>query len=447
MPAPPHSPAAGAGPAPSPALPAPSAARPAAESRTLPNGLAVLVEPIGRVRSAAFSLLVPAGSAYDPPGKNACAAVLCDLLGRGAGHLDSRAFTAALDDLGTHRGESPGATFLSAGAACLADRLPDALRLYRDLFRDPHLPEAEFEPARDGLRQSLRALLDDPAGRAMRELRRRAHPAPWGLPADGTPAGLDALIHQDVLNHHAAVVRPNGAVLAAAGRVDPDAFFRLAEELFADWDPKPPPAIRNGPRGPARDHIDHDGAQTQIALALPAAAYGEAGYYEAWAAAAVLGGGMSSRLFTEVREKRGLCYSVGSHLSGLKCGPDPDAPRRGRLVVHAGTTPDRAQETLNVTLAELRKLKEGVTDGELARCVARAKSGLVMQQESTLSRAGGLARDWHHLARIKPLSEILAAVDALTAETVSAAVAEWPDEPETALTLGPAGLTWDGAEG
>ena len=433
-------------PAPSPALPAPTAARPAAEHRTLANGLTVLVEPLGRVRSGAFSMLVPAGAAYDPPGKNACAAVLCDLLGRGAGDRDSRAFTAALDDLGAHRGESAGTTFLSAGAACLADRLPDALRLYRDLFLAPRLPEEEFEPARDGLRQSLLALLDDPAGRSMRELRRRAHPAPWGLPSDGTPAGLDALTYQDVRNHHAAVVRPNGAVLAVAGRVDPDRFFALAEELFADWDPKPPPAIKNGPRGPARDHIDHAGAQTQIALALPAAAYGEAGYYEAWAAAAVLGGGMSSRLFTEVREKRGLCYSVGSHLSGLKCGPDPDAPRRGRLVVHAGTTPDRAQETLDVTLAELRKLKAGVTDGELARCVARAKSGLVMQQESTLSRAGGLARDWHHLARIKPLSETLAAVDALTAETVSAAVAAWPDDPETALTLGPAGLVWGGTE-
>ena len=430
-------------PAPSPSVAAPrGAAKNPAAARTFGNGFAVLVEPIARVRSAAFSLLVPAGSAYDPPGKNGCAAMTVDLLGRGAGDLDSRAFTAALDDLGANRGESAGATHLCAGAACVAENLPAALRLYRDFFRAPRLPESEFAPAADGLRQSLRATEDEPASRVMLELRRRTYPAPWGLPTDGTPAGLDALTHADVLRHHAAAVRPNGAVLAVAGNVDPGEMFDLAAELFEDWAALVPPDIPAGPRGPAVGHVSHPGAQTHVALALPAAAYGEPGYYEAWAAAAVLGGGMSSRLFTEVREKRGLCYSVGASLTGLKAGPDADAPREGRLFVHAGTTPERAQQTLDVTLAELAKLRQGVDADELRRCVARAKSGLVMRQESTYARAGGLARDWHHLARIKPLAETLAAVDALTAETVSAAVAGWPETPETALTLGPTGLAW-----
>ena len=430
-------------PAPSPSGPAPAAgARAAAEARTLSNGLTVLVEPMGRVRSAAFSLLVPAGSAYDPPGKNACAAMLCDLLGRGAGDLDSRDFTGALDDLGAQRGESVGATHLSASAACVAENLPAALRLYRDLFRAPRLPESEFAPAADGLRQSLRATEDEPAGKAMLELRRRTYPAPWGLPTDGTLAGLDALTHADVVRHHAAAVRPNGAVLGVAGHVEPGDYFDLAEELFGDWPALVPPDVPAGPRGPAAGHVPHEGAQTQIALALPAAAYGEPGYYEAWAAAAALGGGMSSRLFGEVREKRGLCYSVGASLTGLKCGPDRDAPRVGRLFIHAGTTPDRAQETLDVTLAELARLKEGVTADELKRCVARAKSGLVMRQESTFARAGGLARDWHHLGRIKPVEETLAAVDALDADGVNAALADWPDRPATALTLGPVALEW-----
>ena len=430
-------------PAPSPSLPAPTAAaRPATRHRTLANGLTVLVEPMPRVRSAAFSLLTPAGSSYDPPGRNACAALLCDLLTRGSGELDNRGFTHALDGLGVNRGESVGAGHLSVSAATVAENLPRALRLYRDLFRDPHLPEEEFAPAADGLRQSLRAIEDEPAHRAMLELRRRTYPAPWGLPTDGTLAGLDALTHADVVNHHRACVRPNHAALAIAGHVDPEEWFDLAAECFEDWEPKPDPPIEPGPRGPARDHIEHDGAQTHIALALPAAAYGEPGYYEAWAAAAILGGGMSSRLFTEVREKRGLCYSVSASLSGLRTGPGPDAPREGRLFCYAGTTADRAQQTLDVLLEELDRLREGVTEAELTRCVARAKSGLVMSQESTTARAGGLARDWRHLGRLQPLSETLAAVDALTAAGVSAYLAERPAEPPTALTLGPAALAW-----
>ena len=430
-------------PAPSPSLPVPTAAaRPATRHRTLPNGLTVLVEPMRRVRSAAFNLLTPAGSAHDPPGKNGCAALLCDLLTRGSGDLDNRGFTHALDDLGVNRGESVGASHLSVTAATLAENLPRALRLYRDLFRAPHLPEGEFAPAADGLRQSLRAIEDEPAHRVMLELRRRTYPAPWGLPTDGTLAGLDALTYADVTRLYAAAVRPNHSVLAIAGHVDPEEWFDLAAECFGDWEPRSDPPLEPGPRGPARDHVDHEGSQTHIALALPAAAYGEPGYYEAWAAAAILGGGMSSRLFTEVREKRGLCYSVSASLSGLKAGPGPDAPQEGRLFCYAGTTADRAQQTLDILMEELARLTDGVTENELTRCVARAKSGLVMSQESATARASSLARDWRHLGRLQPLSETLEAVEALTAAGVSDYLASRPAAPPTALTLGPAALDW-----
>ena len=430
-------------PAPSPSLPAPTAsARPTTERRTLANGLTVLVEPMPRVRSAALALLVPAGSAHDPPGKNACAAVLCDLLTRGAGDLDNRGFTHALDALGVNRGESVGPGHLHVSAATVAENLPAALRLYRDLFRSPHLPEDQFAPAADGLRQSLRAVEDEPGHRVMLELRRRTYPAPWGLPTDGTLAGLDSLTHADVVALHGRAVRPNRAVLAVAGHVEPAAIFDLAAECFEDWEPKPDPPLELGPRGPVRGHVPHDGAQTHVALALPAAAYGRPGYYEAWAAAAILGGGMSSRLFTEVREKRGLCYSVSASLSTMKTGLGPDAEAEGRLFCHAGTTAERAQETLDVLLAELARLGEGVTAEELSRCVARAKSGLVMSQESTASRAGSLARDWRHLGRVQPLGETLDAVNALTAESVSAYLAGRAAAPPTGLTLGPAPLDW-----
>ena len=398
-------------------------------ARTLPNGLTVLVEPMRRVRSAALSLLVPAGSVYDPPGRNAAAAVLCDLLTRGAGDLDNREFTAALDALGVSRSEGVGTAHLHVSAATVAENLPDALRLYRDLLRDPHLPEDEFEPARAGLAQSLRAIGDDPQHRVMLELRRRTYPVPWGLPTDGTPAGLESLTHADVLALHRTAVRPNGSILAVAGNVDPEAIVALAEELFGDWEERPDPTLTEGPRGPTRDHIDHESTQTQIALAYEAIPYNHPDYYAAWAAVSVLSGGMSSRLFTEVREKRGLCYSVSAGLNTLK--------HAGRVLCYAGTTAERAQETLDVTLHELRRLGEGVEPGELARCVSRAKSGLVMQQESTMSRAGGMARDWYHLGRVTTLEEVTTKIDALTPDDILSYVRAHPADDVTVLTLGP----------
>src|SRR5690606_38584921 len=124
----------------------------------------------------------------------------------------------------------------------------------------------------------------------------------------------------------------------------------------------------------------------------------------------VLSGGMSARLFTEVREKRGLCYSVSASLTSLK--------HEARVLCYAGTTNERAQETLDVTIRELVRLGDGIEPEELARCQARAKSSLIMQQESTMSRASAVARDWYHLGRVTTLDEVRGHIDALTVDTV-----------------------------
>jgi predicted Zn-dependent peptidase len=115
-------------------------------------------------------------------------------------------------------------------------------------------------------------------------------------------------------------------------------------------------------------------------------------------------------LFTEVRERRGLCYAISASLSTLR--------DEGRVFAYAGTTTERAQETLDVTVAEILRLHEGITEDELQRCKARAKSSLIMQQESTTSRASSLARDMYHLNRVVTLDEINARINALTTEQV-----------------------------
>jgi len=157
-------------------------------------------------------------------------------------------------------------------------------------------------------------------------------------------------------------------------------------------------------------------------------------YYAARAAAAVLSGGMSSRLFTEVREKRGLCYSVYAFHETFKT--------QGTMLAYAGTRAEKAQETLDVTVGELRRLKDGIEDDEIDRVKAGLKSSLIMQEESTSARAGAIATDWYYLGRVRSFDEIQAMIDGLTPASVLGYVHRYPMRDVTLVTLGPKPLTF-----
>jgi predicted Zn-dependent peptidase len=137
---------------------------------------------------------------------------------------------------------------------------------------------------------------------------------------------------------------------------------------------------------------------------------------------------MSARLFTEVREKRGLCYSVSASQATLR--------DRGAVLGYSSTSAERAQETLDVLLGEFVRLAEGVEPHELDRLKARIKSGLIMQQESCASRSSAMARDWYLLDRVRTLDEVAAAVDALSADSINAYLKQNPPGDFTVVTLG-----------
>jgi predicted Zn-dependent peptidase len=396
---------------------------------TLPNGLVLLVEPKPDVQSAALSLMVPAGSIYEPAGCGGTAALLSDLITRGAGDRDSRQLASAFDGLGVQRSETVGWNFISFSAATLADNLAPALELYADLVLRPRLPEDQFGAALAGIEQGLLAIEDEPQRKVLIELRRRCYDAPWGLPTEGDLTDLPNLTHGGVLAHYRRCFHANGAILGIAGNVEPDRMREVVERCFGEWAVGETPVIERGSRGAAVDHIRQESTQTQIGIAYDAVPYGHDDYYAAWAAVGVLSGGSSSRLFTEVRERRGLCYSVYATLNSLLS--------EGRVLAYAGTTVERAQETLDVVLREMGRLADGIGQDELDRCKARAKSSLIMQQESTASRAGSIARDWFHLGRVVTLDEVHERVNALTVEQVLEYARRHPPRDLTVLTIGP----------
>jgi len=397
-------------------------------SHVYPNGLSLVAEPIAALQSAAFTFLTPAGCVYDPPDRAGLSSFTSEMALRGAGERDSRQFVLDLDNLGVERGEGVSNAHASYSGATVAENLDQALAIYADLLRRPHLPEDQLEQSRLAMIQEIRAVEDEPSQKVMMELHKRHYPDPWGRSAQGELRAVEATTIDDIRAHFRRCYRPNGTILGVAGRVDWPRLKDVVGELFGDWPAAENGAIVETPRRVPYEHLPHDSHQTQIGIAFDGVPYRHPDYFRAWGAVGVLSGGMSARLFTEVRERRGLCYSVYASLHSLW--------HRGAVFCYAGTSADRAQETLDVTLGELRRLAQGIEESELDRLKARIKSALVMQQESSSARSGALARDWYHLGRARSLDELGALIDALTRRDINAYLAEHPPADFTVVTLG-----------
>lgn len=398
----------------------------------IPNGMTLIIEQMPAVQSAAFTLKVPAGSIYDPVGENGTAAILTDWITRGAGKHDSRQLIVDLDNLGLHRSESVGTNFITMSGACVATQLKRALPYYASIIREPHLPEAEFEAARMSCEQTLFAVENEPRQKVMVELRRQSFPDRYGRPTDGDLRDIGNISDHNVKSFHERHVHPQDAILTIAGNVDSAEMIAVVEELFSDWNTPATETDLDWESKRPSPHIEHDSTQTHIAMSYNSVPFGHDAYYDAWGAVSILSGGMSSRLFTHVREERGLCYAIGASLSGTK--------EVGRVMCYAGTTNERAQETLDVTIQEIRRLAEGVTEEELQRAKARAKSSLIMQQESTMSRASSLAKEWFYLGRVTTLSEVEEKISNLTCESIVEYVRQYPADEITLVTIGPSAL-------
>ncbi|HWA98191.1 MAG TPA: pitrilysin family protein [Pirellulales bacterium] len=398
-------------------------------SHTFPNGLVLVAEPMAGVESAAFSLRLPAGCAYEPADRGGLAGLSCEMALRGSGTRDNRQFVTDLDNLGVERGESVSDAHTSFSGALLGRNLFEALSIYGDLIRQPHFPADELEPSRAVAEQELSAVEDEPAQKVMLELRRRQYPEPWGRPSQGNAQGLESSTLNDVRKFYARQYRPNGAIFGVAGRIDWPVLKDHIARLFGDWQPVVAAEPTEQPTRERIAQLQHESNQTQIGIAYDSAAYRDADYFQAWGSVGVLSGGMSSRLFTEVREKRGLCYSVYAAHSSLR--------DRGSVMCYAGTSAERAQETLDVTIGELRRLAKGIEAQELDRLKARIKSSLIMQGESSGARASAISRDWYYLGRARTLDEVGKLIDALSRDSINAYLAEHPPQRFTIVTLGP----------
>ena len=399
------------------------------KTKTLDNGCLLVTQTIPNVASAAVSWHLPLGSSTDAADGTGLSTMLGELIFRGAGDRDSRELSDAFDRLGVQRNSRVLRHHLMLGTVMLADHVVDAVALTMDMVRRPTLPADAVDPVRSLCLQSIEALDDDPQQLVGLNLRAHHFPAPFNRHGYGAADAIQATDVAALRQVWAERCRPGGSMIAAAGAIDPDALARQLETGLAGWAGAASRPKVTAPAARGAHHHRIDTAQMHLALAFDAPAAADEESMLERIGISILGGSTSGRLFTEVRQKRSLCYSVGASYEA-----DRDF---GAVTLYAGTTPQRAAETLDVCRAEIDRLREGVTAAEFGRAVVGLKSRLVMHGESTPARAAMLATDLFRRGRARSLDEVAAEIDAITLDALNAYLADRVTGPITIATIGP----------
>ena len=395
---------------------------------TFENGLTLIAENMPHVRSATVNIIVPSGCAYDPANMPGMSSVLSEIILRGAGKNNSKELSLAMDGIGLDRSCSAGTNHIRLWGATLSRNLPKTIDLFADIVLKPHLPKTDVESVKMLAAQEIMSIEDDPKQKVMLALRKNHFPSPLGNDRRGTLDGLKAITHESITKFWKNHFRPNGTIISVAGNIEWEPLKEQVEKLFGKWKGGDVPPLKLSPGKGGTSHISKDTQQVQIGIAYPSVTYGHKDFYAAIGAVNVLSGGMSSRLFTEVREKRGLCYSVWASYQNFK--------EVAAVICYAGTTTDMAQETLDVTLKQIGNLTKGIKEEEVKRLKIGLKSSMLIQEESSSARAGSIAVDWYYLGRVRPLEEIQKSIDSITTKSILAHVKEYNPKEFTIVTLG-----------
>jgi predicted Zn-dependent peptidase len=298
------------------------------------------------------------------------------------------------------------------------------------------LPNDEFELARQLAIDDILSLDDNPRRKVMIKLREDFYPSPIGRSTLGKIEDLQNLTAEQTKLLIQERFDPSGIIFSVAGKYNFESICQQMESLFCrDSKRKQEEEIILKRKSGKYTHINNEGSQVHIGLMTETVRPIDDGYYDARVAVSVLSGGMSARLFTEVREKRGLCYAIGARYHSFK-----DA---AGIMCYAGTTPDKVQETHDVIKREFRNLCEGISTEEIERAKVGLKSVLILQSESSGSRAGSIASDYYMLGRVRNLDEIKEEIEKTSIESVVDFLKKNPFNEFTVCTIGPTPLEVD----
>lgn len=373
---------------------------------TLPNGLRIVTEHMPGLQSAALGLWVNVGGRHERVEQNGIAHFLEHMAFKGTARRNAQQIAEEIEDVGGYINAYTSREVTAYYARVLKDDVPLALDLIADIVLNPAFDPREIEVERSVILQEIGQAADTPDDIIFDWLQEVAYPAQaLGRTILGPAERVRGFGHTDLTGFVAEHYGPGQLILSAAGAVDHDEILRLAEAAFGHLPPcgqsRPEPGQFAG--GERREIKPLE--QAHFTLALEAPGYRSDDIYTAQIYATALGGGMSSRLFQEIREKRGLCYTIYAQV-----GSYDDT---GMMTIYAGTGADDLPELARLTMDEIKRAAGDMSQAELDRARAQMKAGMLMGLESPSARAERLARLVAIWDRVPPLEETIARIDAV----------------------------------
>ena len=395
---------------------------------TLPNGFRIVTEHMPGLASASIGIWVGAGARHEHHDQNGIAHFLEHMAFKGTKMRSALQIAEAIEDVGGFINAYTSREMTAYYARVLAEDTGLALDVLSDIVLNPIFDAKEIEVERHVILQEIGQALDTPDDIIFDWLQETAFPnQPLGRPILGPSAKVEAFNATDLRGFVGERYTPENLIIAAAGAVDHDAIVRSVEDRFGHLLKSTGTAAETATFKGGEHRVVRDLEQAHVALAFEGPAYKDDGVYAAQIFATAMGGGMSSRLFQEVREKRGLCYTIFA-----QSGSYADS---GLMTIYAGTSGDEVSGLLDLTIAELRRASDDMSDAEVARARTQLKAGTLMGLESPASRAERLARLMAIWDRVPGIEETVERLDAVDVASVRAIAGNLATSGSAALAL------------
>ncbi len=402
----------------------------------LPNGLTVVSETMPRVETVSFGAYVAAGTRNETAAENGVSHFLEHMAFKGTERRDAAAIAREIENVGGHLNAYTAREQTAYYCKVLKEDLPLAADIIGDILTHSTFIPEELERERGVILQEIGQANDTPDDIIFDHFQSTAFPGqPMGRPTLGTEDVIKGMPREALTGYMRHHYGPERMVVAAAGALEHDRLLELVRTHFADLPQVSPPAPEPARYGGGEFREERDLDQVHIVLGFPGTSYTDRLHYPTLLLSTLLGGGMSSRLFQEIREKRGLVYSIYSFAHPFRDG--------GLFAIYAGTGEKEAEELVPVTLEELRKVQTDVTQEELDRAKAQLRASLLMSLESTGSRCEQLARQIQVFGRVIPTAETVQKIEAVGIADIQRAAARVFRAAPTLAAMGPAGQVPD----
>ncbi|MCH2248713.1 MAG: insulinase family protein [Cognatishimia sp.] len=395
---------------------------------TLSNGFTIVTEHMPGLQSASVGIWVTAGGRHERIAQNGIAHFLEHMAFKGTEKRNALQIAEAIEDVGGYINAYTSREVTAYYARVLKGDVPLAIDVIGDILLNPVFDPNEIEVERGVILQEIGQALDTPDDVIFDWLQERAYPdQPMGRTILGPQERVSAFTREDLKTFVAEHYSPERMILSAAGGVDHDEIVKIAEEMFGHL-PKGSFRPMEAARFEGGEYrTEKSLEQAHFALGFESPDYKNDDIYTAQIYSIALGGGMSSRLFQEVREKRGLCYTIYA-----SAGAYADS---GMMTIYAGTSGDQVADLADITIDELKRAADDMSSIEIERAKVQMKAGMLMGLESPSSRAERLARMVSIWGRVPGLEETVAKIDAVSDAGVRDFAAHMAVNARAALAL------------